>query len=145
MLVVADGPVSVSSQSAPELEELSVSSQAAPYLEELPDEQSHASLINLLGNLENYVPLGSLTAIFKLKAVDGSLITWPIRDEWQESDPFAKPARIVHVEQNELIQGQLRNLILSKLIRVFGRRHPQDDQMGIFRVYGKTVCEKLLV
>lgn len=83
--------------------------------------------------LHNYIPFGSVTVNLR-RDPDGFLVAWPVRDEWQEANNSLRP---VLLGQCEPFESPLRTLLCGKAIRVFGRRHQQDDGKGTFRVYGK--------
>ena len=113
------------------------SSQTAENLSELPDERanrqnSHCAE-DIFEDINNYIPLGTVTVDLRI-SVNRLLVKWPTRDEWQECDSSRSQELL---GQYERVQRPFGVLLQDRLIRVFGRRHPQNPQKGIFRVYGK--------
>lgn len=90
---------------------------------------------DIIEDLDCYIPVGTVTANLRVKP-DGVLVTWPVRHEWQEANLGHRRVRLAHPAELR-VEGLLRALTTYRSIRLLGRRHPQDDQKGTFRVYGK--------
>lgn len=137
MHISADVSFSVSTHTAPDLSKLPngrAKSQDAPSSVEDKGE-------DIYGNLHNYIPFGSVTGNLRIEP-DGVLDRWPIRNEWQEADLWSRPVRLA--EHRSPFESLVRDLMKSgTVVRVFGRRHPQDNQKGTFRVYGKIHGENV--
>ena len=113
------------------------SSQTAEGLNDVPNKRANRQqplcAEDIFGDLNNHIPVGTVTVDLRI-SVDGHLVKWPSRDEWQECDSSRSRKLLGRYE------GALRPfdvLLSDRVIRVFGRRHPRDPQKGIFRVYGK--------
>lgn len=149
MHISADASFSVSSHTAQDLNKLPngrANSQDAP-------SSAEDRVEDIYGNLHNYIPFGSLTANLRIES-HGGFATWPIRNEWQEADIWSRPVRLAkhggqnlgqnHVGQWWRFEKLMRELMNSgAAVRVFARRHPQDDQKGTFRIYGKIHGENV--
>lgn len=94
-------------------------------------------------NLDQFIPVGTVTRKIVVEE-DGEVIEWPIRnnDEWQEVDPSHGHSYLDHPSEPK-VEHLLRPEKLGGSIRVFGRRHPQDDLTVTFRVYGKIHWDQL--
>lgn len=88
---------------------------------------------DIIEDLDYYIPVGTVTANLRIKP-DGVLVTWPVRHEWEEANLAFRCVRLAHPAELG-VEDILRAFTTDRSIRLFGRRHPQDDQKGTFRVY----------
>lgn len=110
---------------------------SAEDLNEEPNERAYyldsPSAGDICADLNNYIPFGTVTGDLKISH-RSLLVKWPSRDEWQECD-LSRTQKLIG--QYEAVHRPFAVLLRCRLIRVFGRRHQQNPQKVVFRVYGK--------
>lgn len=131
-----DTPCSISSQTAPDVNKLPDEHAKSPQAPSRP--QGIFDIDDIFDDLNNFIPVGSFTVNVETKA-GGVPALWPTRNEWKEADTILIFLWLGIYE----VERVLRELITHRIIRVFARSHPHNDQQGTFRLYGKIHGENV--